>query len=171
MRHLAFILLILGLAAAQTAFAQVLHLDVARPLFAVPLVLYFALRLNTIEGALLAAATGFATDIASGFVTGLATFTLVLLFVGTRIVLAGLRGEGLVFDMLFAGVLTGAYHVTTLLLGRMFGPPMPPFEARPWVAAALWGALATALATPVVVGLARRIDRIGSRSNEMMSSP
>jgi rod shape-determining protein MreD len=169
-RHLAFIGIILALAALQSALGQVAHVDVARPLLTVPLVLYFALHLNTVEGALLAAAAGLASDASGGFVTGLATFTLVFLFVATRIVLAGLRGEGIFFDMLFAAALAGAYHVATLALTRLFGPSQAPLSDLPWVRTAAWSALATALATPFVVALARRADRIGARQGEMLSS-
>lgn len=170
MRHLAFIGTILVLAALQSALGQAVHLDLARPLLSVSIVFYFALHLNTIEGALLTAAAGLAADAAGGYVTGLATFTLVFLFVATRVVLAGLRGEGTVFDMFFSAGLAGAYHAVTLLLARLFGPTQAPLDEIPWVRAAAWSALATAICTPFVLAAARRVDRIGARSNEVLSS-
>lgn len=168
MRYLAFIGFILLLAAVESTVPQVLHLELARPLLLVPLVLYFALKLNTIEGALLTAAAGFAVDATAGYPSGLATFALMAIFVGSRLILVGFGAEGRLFEALFTAGLAGAYHGVTWAVSRLLGPEMTSAGEGPWASTVVWTALATALATPLVMAGARRIDRIDARSAESL---
>jgi rod shape-determining protein MreD len=163
LKHLSFVALILFLAAAQATLPRLVALGALQPLLLVPVVLAFALRLQTVEGAALAFAAGFALDATGGWPTGLASFACVALFVGSRIALAGLRADGRLFEAAFAFAMTAAYHLVTLGLTRLFGPPMPPLEELPWLETLLWSSLATAVVSPPLLAVARRIERFGPR--------
>lgn len=160
MRLLLFTLLILVLGAVESTLPVVFHLEQARPILLVPLVLYFALTLQTVEGAVLSLIAGFVQDATGGWPTGLCSFTLVALFVMTRMVLVGLRAESRLFETTFAFLLAVGHHLITLLLTRAFGPESTPLVETPWLSVMLWSAAATALASPAVLALARRM---GSR--------
>jgi rod shape-determining protein MreD len=163
-----YIVLILLCAVVEATAPRVFWLDAARPLLIVALVLHFALRLNTIEGALLALGAGFVEDATAGYPTGLASFTCVAIFVGARLALAGLRADGRLFEAMLAFVLAAAYHVVTTALGRLFGPPVAPLADLPWMGPVLWSALATSLATPLVLWAAGRVERLEKRPAGML---
>lgn len=160
MRLLLFTFLIFVFGAVESTLPVIFHLDHARPLLLVPLVLYFALTFQTVEGAVLALIAGFVQDATGGWPTGLCSFTLVALFVMTRMVLVGLRAESRLFETTFVFLLAVGHHLVTLLLTRTFGPPSTPLVETPWMSAMLWSAAATALVSPLVLAAARRI---GSR--------
>lgn len=150
-----FIVLILLLGAMESTLPQIFHLDYARPLLMVPLVLYFALTLHTLEGAGLSLAAGFVQDAVGGWPSGLCAFSLVSLFVLSRMVLVGIRAESRLFETVFVFLLAIGHHLITLGLIRSFGPPAVPLQETPWMAVILWSALATAVASPLVLGSSR----------------
>lgn len=168
LRHLVFLVLIVLAAALEASVPRALLLVELRPMFIVPFVFYFALRLNTVEGALLSLVAGVAQEAASGLPAGRSAFALVLLFVATRLVLAGLRGDGRVFETLACGGFALAFHVLTLGLSRWFEPAWAPLSDQPWLSASLWGALATLIVAAPLLSLARRVDQIGARPSEIL---
>lgn len=167
MRHLWFVLLALVLAVVESTLPRVLHLEAVRPVLVVPLVLFFALRLNTIEGGLLSLAAGAAHEAAAGTPAGRGAFALIALFVVSRLVLAGLRAEGRAFESFFAGALTLGFHAVTFGLSRIFEKPVVPVADVPWLSVSLLSAGATMCAAPFVLSLARRIERSFARAAEM----
>ncbi len=134
-----------------------------RPLLHVPLVLYFALRLHTIEGAPLAFATGCVVDFMAPYPFGLAAFTDVGLFVGAKVILAGIRTEGLVFESMAAAILAALFHGTTWGLRRVFGGAAAAVAGTPWMKEHVVACVATALCTPLVFRVARRIERLEAK--------
>lgn len=163
MRTLAYIGLLFLAAVLESSLPRVLGLSLMRPMLVIVLVLHFALRLNTTEGALLALVGGFLQDAASGLPTGLAAFAAVALFVAVRVGFSGLRADGVVFESVFAFLLVLAWHALTIVIERQLGPDMAPIEDVPWLRIAAWSALATALVTPLVMKAARRVELLEKR--------
>lgn len=163
MRVTGYIVLVLLAAVLEATLPRLLGLDTARPLLVVALVLHFALRLNTIEGALFALFAGFVEDATAGFPTGLASFSCVALFVGARLALAGLRAEGRAFEAFIAFAFAFSWHVVTTGLERVLGPSLAPLADTPWMRTALWSSLATAVATPVMMRAAQRVEALEKR--------
>lgn len=163
MKHLAFVALMLVLAALEGALPRVLPIGAFQPLLLVPLVLAFALRLQTGEGAALSAVAGFVLDATGGWPTGLATFSCVALFIGSRLALGALRADGTLFEAAFTFALAAAWHALSLGVVRWVGPAGAPMSELPFGRTLLASCLATALVSPLVLAAARRIDRIGAR--------
>lgn len=168
MRYAGFILFVLLLGAVEAALPQALRLDYVRPQLLVVLVFFFALRLNTIEGALLSLFCGFVQDAAGGYATGLAAFAQVSLFVGARLTLAALRAEGRAFETVFVFLLAAAFHLVTGATSRLFGPVQAPLASTPWLSVLLGSALASAAVSPLILPAVAHIERLGARRAEML---
>lgn len=163
MKYAGFVLVILGCAAVEAVLPWLFGLDLARPLLWVPLVVFFALQLDTLAGASLSLLAGFVADAHAGTPTGLAAFAGVFLFVLARLLLAALRADGRVFEVLLSGAFVVVYHLLTRALVQVFGPPSVSFGDMAWGPLLALSAGATAALTPPVMWLARRIDRLEAR--------
>lgn len=162
-RYLAFIAIVLVAAAVEATLPRLLFVESARPLLLIPIVFFFSLRLNTLEGALLSLLAGAAQDAAGGFPPGRSAFTLLFLFVVARLVLASVRVEGRAFSVAFCGGLTLGFHLVTLFLAATFEGMRTPALQQPWMSAAAWSALATMVFAVPVLALARRANGLGVR--------
>lgn len=162
-RYLAFIAIVFMAAAVEATLPRVLLLEWARPLLLIPLVFFFSLRLNTLEGALLSLLAGAAQDATGGFPPGRSAFTLMLLFVVARLVLASVRIEGRVFSVSFCGGLALGFHLVTWLLAATFEATQTPVMQQPWLAAAGWSAVATMVCAVPLLSLAHRANGVGVR--------
>ncbi len=164
MRYLAYLLMALFLAAVESSLPLVLRLDDGRPMLVLLLVIHVALRLNTVEGALLSISAGFIQDVTSGFPSGLSAFACVALFVAMRMALSGLRADGRLFEALLAFSGVFFWHTVTTAAKMMVAPSTSSFLAAPWLVPVFWSALATALVSPLVMKLVRQVERIAGRS-------
>ncbi len=164
MKLAGYIVLVFLAAALESALPRLLFLDVARPLCVVVLVVHFARTLGTGEGAALSLFAGFVEDATAGFGTGLAAFACVVVFVVARVMFGGLKADGWLVETLFAGLAGLLWLATVTLVERLLGPPLSPFAAGTWLSMALWSSLATALASPLLLGAARRVERLEKRS-------
>jgi cell shape-determining protein MreD len=162
-RTLAYIALLFAAAVVESTLPRMAGLTLMRPLLVVALVLHFALRLNTIEGAVLSFVGGFLMDATAGYPTGFGTFAAVATFVGVRVGLTGLRADGALFESGFAFVLVLLWHTLTIVVQRQLGPEQAPLADVPWLAMSGWSALATAMAMPLVTRVARRVDKLEKR--------
>lgn len=167
LRYVAYLLLILLFGAVEGTLPRLLWTGGAYPLLLVPLVFFFAVRLPTMPGALLSWTAGFVQDSLGGWPTGLAAFTCVSLFLGTRLVLAGLRADGRLFDLCFCFGLAACYHALSLAVIRTLGPNPNPMEHSPWLTVALLSSLTTAILAPLVLGAARRLERMGAPASTL----
>jgi hypothetical protein len=96
-----------------------------------------------------------------GYPPGLATFTLVALFVSGRVALAAIRGEGPLFEAFFAFILAGLFHVIMFGLRRTFEASNGLGSG--WWRTHLWSCVATAVATPLVTMVAKRIEKLQAK--------
>lgn len=164
-RYVAFVLVVLVLATFEATLPRLLLLELARPILLVPLVFFFSLKLNTLEGALLSLLAGSCQEAVAGLPAGRSALTFVALFIGARIVLSGVRMEGKVFSMVFSGALALGYHLATLGLAYIFEVGHTAVLDRPWMSAALWSTFATVVCTLPVVALARRVNALGAQQS------
>lgn len=162
-RYLAFIVFVLLAATVEATLPRLLYVEWARPLLLIPLIFFFSLRLNTLEGALLSLFAGAAQDALGGFPPARSTFTLLLLFVVARLVLASVRIEGRLFSVAFCGGLTLGFHLVTLFLAATFEGGTASVWQQPWATAAAWSVVATMVFASPVLALARRINELGVR--------
>lgn len=163
MRTFAYIALLLAAAVVEATLPRLVGLGLMRPMLVIVVVLHFAWRLNTVEGAMLSLVGGFFVDAMAGYPTGLATFAAVATFVGVRVAFSGLKADGALFEALFAAVLALLWGTLTLWVQRQLGPEMSPIEDMPWLVMGAWGAMATALVTPWMMNVARRVERLEKR--------
>ena len=162
-RHAAWVALGLLLAVLEAELPKLPGLHTFHPLLHIPLILFFALRLNTIEGAVLSFVVGTFVGATVPYNLGLAEFMDVSIFVGARVLLAGIRADGAVFEAMFAFLLAAAFHLGTWWLRRLFGVPMSVLTGTPWVHEHFVACLSTAVATPFVFRIGRRIERIEAK--------
>jgi rod shape-determining protein MreD len=85
MRFLATVALALGLLSLESVLVKYLDLSVTRVDVTVVLIVYLAIRANTLEGAFSSYAVGWLLDLMSGHPTGLYTFLGVLTFLLVRL--------------------------------------------------------------------------------------
>lgn len=156
------------LAAVEATLPRVLLADWARPSLLVPLVFFFSLRLNTLEGGALALLAGFAQEATGGYPAGRSAFVMVLLFVLARVVLSGVRVDGRAFSVAFCGALAIGFHALTMLLASSFEGLQTPGSQQPFLRAMTWHAVATMVAAIPVLSLARRVNGIGARTSEFL---
>ena len=161
-RYLAYVAFILVLAPLEATLPRLPLLHDVRPLLLVSLVLFFSLRLNTVEGLLLSALAGAVGEATIGFPPGLVSFTLVALFVAARVALAAVRADGPVFEAILAFIMGAGFHAIIFGLRRAFEGPTQ--LGNEWLSLHLWACVATALATPFVTSVARRIERLQVKS-------
>jgi len=152
-----------GLAVALALVQAVLlrHLGGGRfPVaLSLPVVVWMGMQAGTVEGALGAAAVGWALDALSGAPAGLHAFLAVLLFLGSRLAGAVLDVRGRAAFGLACGAATFAFGLAALLLWRSASPP----EAAPgWpvLGRVLLEAALTGLAAPAVRALLVGLDRL-----------
>jgi len=152
-----------GLAVALAVVQAVLlrHLGGGRfPVaLALPVVVWLGMQAATAEGALGAAAIGWALDALSGAPPGLHAFLAVLLFLGSRMTGSLLHVRGRAAFGLFCGAGTFVFGVAAMLLWRSSSPP----EAAPgWrvLGRVFLEAAFTGLAAPAVRALLVGIDRL-----------
>jgi rod shape-determining protein MreD len=162
-RYLGYLILVLVLVPLEATLPRLPWLHAVRPLLHIPLILFFALRLNTIEGALLSFLTGTLVDFTVPYPAGLAALSDVILFVLARVFLTAFRSEGVFFEALLAAVLTALFHLMTWGLRRFFGPTMASLAGTPWMRAHLVACVMTALLTPFIFRAARRIEQWDAR--------
>jgi cell shape-determining protein MreD len=165
-RYLAYVAFIFVLAPIEATLPRLPGLHDVRALLLVPLVLFFSLRLNTIEGVLLTALAGVVEEATIGYPPGLATFTLVALFVGGRLALATIRADGPIFEAFFAFILAGFHHAIIFGLRRAFEAPHA--LGRDAMRLHLWSCVATAIATPFITRVARRIEKLEAKSSGLL---
>lgn len=163
-RYLGYLLLLLLLVPLEATLPRLPWLHSFRPLLHVPLLIFFALRLNTIEGAILSFITGTLVDFTTPYPAGLAAFTDVSLFVLARVVIGAIRTESIVFEASVAALLTALFHAMTWGLRSVFGATMTSLSGTSWFSGHLVACLATAMLTPLVFTVARRIERLDARS-------
>ncbi|HYQ81231.1 MAG TPA: hypothetical protein VEP68_07010 [Anaeromyxobacteraceae bacterium] len=152
-----------GLAVALAALQGVLlhHLGGGRyPVaLALPVVVWLGLQAATAEGALGAAAIGWALDALSGAPPGMHAFLAVLLFLGSRLAGTLLDVRGRAAFALACGAGTFLLGVGAMLLWRV----VSPVEGAPgWrvLGRVLLEAVLTGMAAPAIRALLLRIDRL-----------
>lgn len=154
------------LAVLEATLPRVLLAEWARPSLLVPLIFFFSLRLNTLEGALLALLAGFAQEATGGYPQGRSAFVMVLLFVLARVVLSGVRVDGRAFSIAFCGALAAVCQLVTMLLASSFEGLQTPATQQPFLRAMAWNLAATMVAAAPVLSAARRVNGIGARASE-----
>jgi rod shape-determining protein MreD len=115
-----------------------------------------------VDGAVGSAAVGYVVDLMCAGPKGLMTFLAVALFLFSRLAGAALAVQGRIGFALLSGVGTFLYGVLSLLFTRA----VTPAETAPGLS--LVGriaveALLTALASPLVLALMRRLDAVFAR--------
>ncbi len=162
MRPLVAFVLALLLTSAQAALLRWFGGGAVPLALALPIVVYLGLHAGNVDGAVGAAAVGYVVDLAAGGPKGLMTFLAVALFLGSRLAGAALAVQGRAGFAVLSAFGTFFYGVGALLLTRA----VSPVETAP--GGALVGrialeAVATALASPVIYGVMRRVDALFTR--------
>lgn len=161
-RYLAYVAFIVVLAPIEATLPRLPWLHEVRPLLLVSLVLFYSLRLNTIEGVLLSAIAGVLAEATIGYPPGLATFAMVALFVGARVALSTVRADGPIFEAILAFIMAAAFHSIVFGLRRWMESPLQ--LGRDWLRLHLLACAATAVATPFIFKVAKRIEKLQAKS-------
>jgi hypothetical protein len=132
-------------------------------------VIFFALRLSTIEGALLSFLAGSIVDFTVPYGFGLAAFTDLSIFVLTRITFGGIRADGVIVEGFFAFCLAAVFHAMTWGMRRLLGAPMTSIAGTPWLQAHVIACVATAFMAPFVFRAARRVELLRPKQPGMLS--
>lgn len=162
-RTFAYLGSMLLLGALGAVLPLLVGLGRVRPLFMVPLVVHLALVYVTTPGALMAVCAGLVWESTDALPPGVGIFGCVALFVTGKVALAGVKREGRGFSILLGAGGALVWHLLTGGAAALFGPVA---EGRSWresLVAAGWSMLATGLVSPLVVRLARRVDRLERR--------
>jgi cell shape-determining protein MreD len=162
-RYVGFLLFILVLAPVESTLPRLPMMHGLRGLFLVPLVLFFALRLNTVEGLILSYVAGFVEDATVAYTSGLAAFTLVALFLGAKVALAAIRADGPLFEAFFAFMLAASFFAVTQGLRRALEPGLAPL-GDDWAMAYVVPCFVTAVIAPFITQVAKRIDRLQAKT-------
>lgn len=150
----------------QGVVARALPTDHLAPVLIIPMVLYMAVGdFSLARGVSLAFVMGYLTDVFAGGSMGLWTFTLVSIFLLSRIAGLKLFLHGKVFQVLLtfvASMVAGLEMVALLLV----------FDRRPLAVLAALGvvstqSLATAACAPLVFALVNRIPTVTPRPEEV----
>jgi rod shape-determining protein MreD len=170
MKRLAgYVALILVLVAVEATVPALPWLHTFRPLLHLPLVIFFALRLSTIEGALLSFLAGSIVDVTVPYGFGLAAFTDLAIFVLTRVTFGGIRADGWFVEAFFAFLLAAVFHAMTWGLRRLLGAPMTTIAGTPWLPAHVIACASTAVMAPFVFRAARRVELLKPKQPGMLS--
>jgi cell shape-determining protein MreD len=157
-RNLVIIAVGLGLAALESLIDQLLPLEHLTPDLVLPLVLYMGLAgVNAARGSAIAFVLGYFVDATQpGSPICLHMFLLVCLFLLSRLVTSRLLLAGTAFHVLLA--FTGSLVASLIIVGlrAIFEQRVGGLESLALVASTR--AAATAVATPLVFAVARRIE-------------
>jgi rod shape-determining protein MreD len=154
LRNALILLVCAGLAVVESVLPFIFHLRAARPDLLLVVVLYLALHDEVVQGAALAAAAGYLSDLNSATPASLYTFLAVLTFIVVRTAGAALRTEGGVQSALVA---FGASMIHSLIATMVFGFfTGAGFHLE--TATLLWSAFGTAVAAPFVFSILGRVD-------------
>ncbi len=170
MRNAAFVMLGFAILVLQAAVGALMPLSSWAPNLVLPLVIYLGVshEVHIVRGASLAFILGYLLDSFCGSPMGLFTFVMVATFMVAR-------GTGLNLFMrgpLFQIVLTLAFGVlaggAVLALRAIFEPPAPfPIgTVVDTISSLTAGAVVTALVSPVMFLIVRRLDMLLSRRRE-----
>jgi hypothetical protein len=157
MRPVAAFLVALALASIQAGVLRFAGGGALPLALALPVVVYLGLNAGNVDGAVGAAAVGYVVDLMAAGPKGLMTFLAVALFLFSRLVAAALALQGRIGFALLTGVGTFLYGGVALL----FLQAVSPAESAPGLlllGRLLVEALATALASPLVYEVMRRVD-------------
>lgn len=164
-----YVALILLLVAVEATLPALPWLHSFRPLLHLPLVLFFALRLSTIEGALLSFLAGSIVDVTVPYGFGLAAFADLSIFVLTRVTFGGIRADGWIVEGFFAFCFAAVFHALTFGMRRLLGAPMSSLAGTPWLHAHLIACVSTAVMAPFVFRAARRVELLRPKQPGMLS--
>jgi len=154
MKLVALLLASLMLLAAECALLRPLGLSVARPDFGVAALLFFALRCQTLEGALGAAAVGYFVDVLSGQPSGLYVFAAVFTFLLARLVAPFVEARSALSFAALAAPIDALHNLT--VWGLSLVGTAPGANRAAMLRAVPASALLTAVAAALVwVGLKR----------------
>lgn len=175
MRNVAFIALGFLILILQAAVSSLVPMRWLAPNLLLPVVIYLGVShdIGIVRGAALSFVLGYLLDSFCGSPMGLQTFVMVATFMAARG--AGLKFflRGPLFQVgLTFGVGVGA-GATVLALRAIFEPPspFPVDEVWPTVVSLVVPALVTAIFSPIVFAVARRIDSALTRPREEGASP
>lgn len=127
-----------------------------------PIVVYLGLNAGNVDGAVGSAAVGYVIDVMAGGPKGLMTFLAVALFLGVRLVGAGLDVGGKGAFAVLSGLGTALYGLLTLAIMRL----VTPSESAPgWslLGRVVVEGIATGVLSPIVLGIMSAGDRLFTR--------
>ena len=161
-----FVLLVL-----QSSVAMLVPMDEVTPNLVLPIVIFLGVtpEVHIVRGAIVGFALGYLLDSFSGSPMGLHTFLMTASFMVARG--AGLRlfPQGPVFQILLAFLMSFAFGATVLALRAIFErPSLAIGEAtlEQTALALVRPALATAIVSPLVFAVVRRIEAQGYKRRE-----
>lgn len=170
MRNAAFVVLGFLLLVTQAAIGALAPLDAWAPNLVLPIVLYLGVAPDVyiVRGAALSFVLGYMLDSFCGSPMGLSTFVMVALFMTARGTGLNLFMRGVLFQIALTfgfAVLAGG---SILALRAIFEPPapFPTGSVRETAYSLLAGALVTALVSPILFFVVRRMDALVTRRRE-----
>jgi rod shape-determining protein MreD len=145
-----------ALLVAQGMLEHVLVSQWLYPSLILPLVLYMAVgQFSVARGASLSFVLGYLTDAFSGLPMGLFTFSMVAVFLLARVAGLKLFLHGVVFQVML--VFVGSIAVGVLIMGLHLIFERTNLAVRPAMLLTLSQAAATAILSPLVFALVRRL--------------
>ena len=161
---LVIVVLAFGILLAQSAFAPVLSPYPFSPVIGLPLV--FALGaapgVSLVRGATTSFAIGYLYDVFTGNPLGIHTLVFVLGFLGASLVAYLISFRGILFEMALSFGLTFALGALTEVI-RALTPHGMTWSGVSFVLALVGSSVATALVSPLLFALVRRIDPESAR--------
>jgi rod shape-determining protein MreD len=152
MKGLVLVLFGLLLLTLESSLVKGLGLTHLRVDVTVILVMFMAVRANTLEGAIAAYGLGFLLDLWSGIPTGLYTFLAVLTFLGGRMVASMVDARSALSFALFTMAADAGHMVMALLLNWMRAGVLGSFTVLPLQA------LVTGISALLLFPLLRKMD-------------
>lgn len=141
------------------------------PNLVLPIAIYLGVsaEVELVRGALISFALGYLLDSFCGNPMGLQTFVLTASFMVARG--AGLRlfPQGALFQILLTFLMALAFSATVFALRAIFEQPQVPglrISASDTLSPLLWSATVTALVSPLIFAVTRRIDALGAPKRE-----
>jgi rod shape-determining protein MreD len=169
-RNVALIALGFGLLLVQSVAATILSVHSVAPNLLLPVVIFLGVShdVHIVRGAALSFVLGYLFDSFTGSPMGLMTFVLVATFIVARF--AGLRFflRGPIFQIILT-FLVGLFAGGTVLALRAIFEKPAPFPAGTWQDMSLVvvvPALTTAIVSPLVFAMVRRIESVATRRRE-----
>lgn len=158
MSNLLLLLLGLALLVLQSLWHHVLPQQTLHPMLVLPTVLYMAVgAFSLARGAALSFVLGYMADAFSGLPMGLYTFSFLNVFLLSRVAGLKLFLHGVVFQVLLTFVASLAIGVLVLGLHVLFGRDQHQLAMLPAFGVVAAQGLCTALCSPMVFALVRRL--------------